>query len=312
MTNGALCVPGGAAAVLVTETLGERYRGTLQALAEHLPLVVVELAVWRGETEAIVVPHVALAASSVDLSTAPATAAATVLGACRPPRPRRAKASDPSGDSPVVDTVSDSVAEEGVDEAEERPEVIASAADAKEAADERTQGPEVVEAPLNKDDTGVTNPWRLLRRDETDPVRETTWSTPLADEAPCPVVAPARSGHDHPAKAHAPGWVRRANGLRRAASRKGDRRHARAAWAGATVIPLTTNTEGPVNIDSTLLLLIVPIVVIQLGLLIWGLYDLTRPDRRVKGDSKVVWALVIIFINIIGPIVYFLFGREEA
>jgi hypothetical protein len=77
-------------------------------------------------------------------------------------------------------------------------------------------------------------------------------------------------------------------------------------------IPLTTNTEGPVNIDSTLLLLIVPIVVIQLGLLIWGLYDLTRPDRRVKGDSKVVWALVIIFINIIGPIVYFLFGREEA
>ena len=69
------------AAVLVTETIGERYRGTLEALAEHLPLVVVELAVWRGETEAIVVPHVALAAPSVDLSTAPATAAATVLGA---------------------------------------------------------------------------------------------------------------------------------------------------------------------------------------------------------------------------------------
>jgi hypothetical protein len=67
-----------------------------------------------------------------------------------------------------------------------------------------------------------------------------------------------------------------------------------------------------VNIDSTILLLIIPILVIQLGLLIWGIYDLTRPERRVKGDSKVLWALVIIFINIIGPIIYFLFGREEA
>ena len=66
------------------------------------------------------------------------------------------------------------------------------------------------------------------------------------------------------------------------------------------------------NIDSTLLLVIVPILVIQLGLLIWGIYDLTRPGRKVKGDSKVLWGLVIIFINIIGPILYFLVGREEA
>ena len=66
------------------------------------------------------------------------------------------------------------------------------------------------------------------------------------------------------------------------------------------------------NIDSTLLLLIVPILLIQLGLLIWGLYDLTRPGRHVKGDSKVLWGIVIVFINILGPILYFLVGREEA
>lgn len=66
------------------------------------------------------------------------------------------------------------------------------------------------------------------------------------------------------------------------------------------------------NIDSTLLLLIAPIVVIQIGLLIWGLYDLTRPGRRVRGGNKVIWALVMIFINILGPILYILFGREEA
>jgi len=63
---------------------------------------------------------------------------------------------------------------------------------------------------------------------------------------------------------------------------------------------------------SGLVALLVPVLVIQLGLLVWALYDLTRPDRRVKGDSKVVWALIIIFINVIGPILYFLVGREEA
>lgn len=66
------------------------------------------------------------------------------------------------------------------------------------------------------------------------------------------------------------------------------------------------------NLDPTLLLLLIPVVVIQLGLLIWGLYDLTRPERRVKGDSKVIWALIIIFVNLIGPILYFLVGREES
>jgi Phospholipase_D-nuclease N-terminal len=68
-----------------------------------------------------------------------------------------------------------------------------------------------------------------------------------------------------------------------------------------------------VNADfGPLLAILVPVLVIQLGLLVWALYDLTRPSRRVKGDNKVVWALIIIFINLIGPILYFLVGREDA
>jgi len=64
--------------------------------------------------------------------------------------------------------------------------------------------------------------------------------------------------------------------------------------------------------DSGFLAIILPIIAIQLALLVFGLYDLTRPERRVKGDSKVVWALIIIFVNLIGPILYFLVGREDA
>jgi len=67
------------------------------------------------------------------------------------------------------------------------------------------------------------------------------------------------------------------------------------------------------NVDvGTLVAVLLPILVIQLGLLVVALYDLTRPTRRVKGDSKVVWALIIIFLNIIGPILYFLVGREDT
>ena len=57
---------------------------------------------------------------------------------------------------------------------------------------------------------------------------------------------------------------------------------------------------------------LVPLIVLQLVLVAVGLYDLTRPERRVKGGSKWVWALVIVFANLLGPLIYFLVGREDA
>jgi len=71
----------------------------------------------------------------------------------------------------------------------------------------------------------------------------------------------------------------------------------------AAMNPLTT---------EQILLLLAPVVVIQLGLMIVALIDLERDERRVRGGRKVVWALIIVFVNIIGPIVYFTVGREEA
>jgi hypothetical protein len=63
---------------------------------------------------------------------------------------------------------------------------------------------------------------------------------------------------------------------------------------------------------GTFVAILVPIALIQLGLVIWALYDLTRPNRRVKGGSKVVWALIVIFLGMIGPILYFVVGREQT
>ena len=58
--------------------------------------------------------------------------------------------------------------------------------------------------------------------------------------------------------------------------------------------------------------LLVPLIVLELGLVVAGLYDLTRPGRRVRGDSRVLWGLVIVFVGIFGPLVYFLVGRETV
>ncbi len=55
--------------------------------------------------------------------------------------------------------------------------------------------------------------------------------------------------------------------------------------------------------------LLIPVIVIELGLLIAALVDLIRREKT-RGP-KWVWALVIILVNFIGPIIYFIAGRKD-
>jgi hypothetical protein len=57
--------------------------------------------------------------------------------------------------------------------------------------------------------------------------------------------------------------------------------------------------------------LIIPLAVIQLGLALFALWDLVKAERRVRGDSKILWGVVIIFLGMIGPILYLVAGRRE-
>jgi uncharacterized membrane protein YhaH (DUF805 family) len=68
--------------------------------------------------------------------------------------------------------------------------------------------------------------------------------------------------------------------------------------------------QSGMNLLKQLLPLVIPLVLLELALLIVAIVDLIR-RKRTKGP-KWAWALVIVLINIIGPIVYLLFGREEA
>ena len=63
--------------------------------------------------------------------------------------------------------------------------------------------------------------------------------------------------------------------------------------------------------QGQVLLLLTPIIVVELVLLVIALRDLLKPDRRVRGDSKLMWGLIICFISLVGPILYLTVGRRE-
>ena len=55
--------------------------------------------------------------------------------------------------------------------------------------------------------------------------------------------------------------------------------------------------------------LILPLIVLQFILMIVALIDVIR-NKRTNGPF-IMWILIIIFGSIIGPIIYFVFGRRN-
>lgn len=63
---------------------------------------------------------------------------------------------------------------------------------------------------------------------------------------------------------------------------------------------------------TPLILLLLLLALIEIGLIIFSLYDLTRSERRVRGDKKILWVIVILFFNLLGPLLYLTVGREQS
>ena len=59
---------------------------------------------------------------------------------------------------------------------------------------------------------------------------------------------------------------------------------------------------------NELLPFLLPVILLQIALMVVALVDLVRRERT-RGP-KWAWVLVIVFLNLIGPVVYLLFGRE--
>jgi hypothetical protein len=75
---------------------------------------------------------------------------------------------------------------------------------------------------------------------------------------------------------------------------------------------LVSSLPLAIQVSTNLLLILLPLVVIELGLVVFSLVDLLKPERRVVGGNKLVWAMIIVLVSTIGPIVYLLAGRKQS
>lgn len=63
---------------------------------------------------------------------------------------------------------------------------------------------------------------------------------------------------------------------------------------------------------TQLVLLVLPLIAIQLGLMLFALKDLLEPDRTVRWGNKAIWAVIIILGELFGPLAYLAVGRQDA
>jgi hypothetical protein len=56
---------------------------------------------------------------------------------------------------------------------------------------------------------------------------------------------------------------------------------------------------------------LIPLLLLELILLVVALLDIIRREK-VTGNNKIVWILVVVLFQVIGPVVYFIFGRKES
>ena len=55
---------------------------------------------------------------------------------------------------------------------------------------------------------------------------------------------------------------------------------------------------------------LVPLIILEFGLMITAVVHVLRhPQYRIGNRTQ--WLVIVIFIQIIGPIAYFVFGRED-
>lgn len=55
---------------------------------------------------------------------------------------------------------------------------------------------------------------------------------------------------------------------------------------------------------------LLPLVIAQLALAITALFHVLKHPHYRFGN-KVIWVLIVLFLQIFGPIAYFVFGRDE-
>jgi hypothetical protein len=72
---------------------------------------------------------------------------------------------------------------------------------------------------------------------------------------------------------------------------------------------MTSDIETAITEIIKLLPLLIPVIIIEYGLMIFALVQAIR--NEVSYLPKWAWILIIVLVNIIGPIVFLLAGRKK-
>ena len=64
------------------------------------------------------------------------------------------------------------------------------------------------------------------------------------------------------------------------------------------------------NTIMDMLPFLIPLFLLEIGLLVFALLDVIK-RKRVRGNNKIIWVLIIVLVEIIGPIIYLAIGRQE-
>ena len=56
--------------------------------------------------------------------------------------------------------------------------------------------------------------------------------------------------------------------------------------------------------------LLIPLIILQFGLILYALVDLKK--NGVRNLNLPVWVIIIIAVNLFGPILYLIFGRGDG
>ena len=68
--------------------------------------------------------------------------------------------------------------------------------------------------------------------------------------------------------------------------------------------------ERGLDLLIQLLPVLIPLAAVQFGLLLFAAIDIAR-KRKTKNLNPIIWVLIICLVNMIGPILYLIFGRAE-
>ena len=70
------------------------------------------------------------------------------------------------------------------------------------------------------------------------------------------------------------------------------------------------NTTIDISLLKELLPFLIPYILLELGLAITALIHVLRHPHY-RFFNRWIWILIVLLVQIIGPVVYFSFGREE-